>query len=288
MCMVNEPTQGSAPAAAPSTTTVLTQPSAPAPAGSAAPAPAAAPSWRDQLEEGIRSDPSLSHIQDIGSLAKSYVNAQKMIGADKIAVPSKHATPEDWQGVFRKLGLPETVDKYELEAPKDSDPELIKGFKDIAHKNGILPKQAGELLKFYQGINDKAKADIQAQQTQAVEAGVKELRTEWGDHYDHEVLNAKAALKRFGDDKLNQWLEESGAGNSPHVIRLLNRMGKTLGEDQLRGVGGGVAITPAIAQGKINTIMGDKSHPYNDATHPNHQQAVEEMSALYQGLYSAG
>ena len=38
-------------------------------------------------------------------MAKSLVNAQSMIGVDKIAIPGKHATDEDWGEVWRK-GLP--------------------------------------------------------------------------------------------------------------------------------------------------------------------------------------
>jgi hypothetical protein len=37
-----------------------------------------------------------------------------MIGSDKIPVPNKYATDEDWQAVYSKLGRPESPDAYEF------------------------------------------------------------------------------------------------------------------------------------------------------------------------------
>ena len=55
----------------------------------------AAPDWRSQIDESYRDHPSLQHYSDINGLAKSHINAQKMIGADKIVLPGKHASQED-------------------------------------------------------------------------------------------------------------------------------------------------------------------------------------------------
>ena len=68
--------------------------------------------WKDALPEDVKQDPSMQAIQTVDNLAKSYVNAQKMIGADKIIVPNKYAEENEWKDVFTKLGLPESPDKY--------------------------------------------------------------------------------------------------------------------------------------------------------------------------------
>ena len=52
--------------------------------------------WKASLSDEIRNEKSLENISDISSLAKGYVHAQKLVGADKIPVPNKHATEEDW------------------------------------------------------------------------------------------------------------------------------------------------------------------------------------------------
>ena len=56
-------------------------------------------SWKDSLPEEIRGHKSLETIKDVGSLAKGFVHAESMIGSDKIAVPGKWATDDDWSAV---------------------------------------------------------------------------------------------------------------------------------------------------------------------------------------------
>ena len=76
-----------------------------------------------ETPEELRNEPSLRTFTDPGALAKSYVNAQRMIGADKIAIPSKSATPDEWREVYTKLGAPTEVGGYELgdDAPLADD-----------------------------------------------------------------------------------------------------------------------------------------------------------------------
>ncbi len=89
-------------------------PTAPSP-GTPPPAPAAPQGdWRTSLPDDLKNEPSLKLINDVSGLAKSYVSAQKLVGADKIPVPSKHATEEDWKNVYHKLGLPQDVKDYDV------------------------------------------------------------------------------------------------------------------------------------------------------------------------------
>ena len=69
-------------------------------------------SFVSSLPEDLRTEPSLQNIQDVNQLAKGYVSAQRMVGADKMAIPTKNSTPDDWKEVYTKLGLPETPDNY--------------------------------------------------------------------------------------------------------------------------------------------------------------------------------
>ena len=82
--------------------------------------------WRSSLPEDIREDPSLKPLQDINSLAKSYVHSQRMLGTDKVVVPGKYATPDEWRGFYHKVGLPEEVKDYEVTSSNtDVDQEFF-------------------------------------------------------------------------------------------------------------------------------------------------------------------
>ena len=107
--------------------------------------------WKASLSEEIRADKSLENIKDIEGLAKSYVHAQKLVGSDKIPVPNKYATEQDWDAVYEKLGRPADAEGYKYDLPEDQqiDAEALKSSSSQAHKLGLLPGQANGRVTFY-------------------------------------------------------------------------------------------------------------------------------------------
>ena len=81
--------------------------------------PTVAKSWKETISEEFRNDPNISKFTEIDALAKSYINATRMIGQDKVAVPNENSTDDQWNEVYGKLGRPESPDKYKLEAKSD-------------------------------------------------------------------------------------------------------------------------------------------------------------------------
>ena len=70
--------------------------------------------WKDSISEQYRNDPNIEKFTEADALAKSYINAVKMIGQDKIAIPNNNSTDEAWNEVYDKLGRPESAEKYSL------------------------------------------------------------------------------------------------------------------------------------------------------------------------------
>ena len=244
----------------------------------------APPDWRASLPDDIKADPALQIIQDIPSLAKSYLHAQKMVGSDKISVPSQHATEQDWQQVFRKLGVPEKVDDYKIERPKDAsfDDEFVGQFKMKAHAFGILPKQAQNLVNWFNEAS-KFRAKVLAEGYAAeVEKGLGALKQEWGQAFDAKLSRANQVLVEAGGEELTKLLAETGLNNHPLVIKAFAKLGDIVKEDAIPADGGGVpTITPAEADAKIAEIFGNMDHPYHKPGHPGHKSAVEEMQQLF-------
>ena len=75
------------------TTTETVQPTTP----TTTPAAQPTSSWKDSISEDYRNDPSIEKFTEIDALAKSYINATKMIGQDKIVIPTKNSTEETWE-----------------------------------------------------------------------------------------------------------------------------------------------------------------------------------------------
>ena len=253
----------------------------------------AAADWKAGLSEELQRDPSISHIPDVATMAQSYVNAQRMIGADKVAIPGKHGTDEEWNQVYDKLGRPEAPDGYELEmnnVPEGlaANPELVGWFQQTAHKVGLSPQQAQTLADEYNtmaGVAEQSPDEAVAEAEAREQEGVRELQKEYGKAFDNKIGLAKAVLQEHGGGDLLELKLSDGRplGSHPDLVRTFVNIGDMmkakLGEDSIRSPKSDGSITPGDAQkelAKIETPDG----PYWDRNHPGHEAAVSEALRL--------
>jgi hypothetical protein len=240
-------------------------------------------SWLDQFKDvpdDIKKDPSLKPFKDVGSLLKSYVNAQKMIGKDRAILPTEKSPPEDWANFYKKMGLPEK-EKYDLKTPEWVKPDAtLEAIKEMAHQNGILPRQLQPVLDSYYAKTKEAQELAQAEAKKQREEQLGGLKKEWGNAYEKNISLAKEALKAFGDENLVGWLNESGAGDNIHIIKLLNNIGSKLIEQPMKAMGAehDGSMSPQEKQARIGDIMADPA--YWDGSSPKHKPLVDELTRL--------
>jgi hypothetical protein len=124
--------------------------------------------FKDLIPEGFKEEKALNNFNNMEDFVKSYLHAQKLVGADKIPVPNKHATEEDWNEVFKRLGAPDTPDGYKYNIKdQELDQTQVKEFNKAAHQLGLLPKQAEGLIKFYNEMNGNNAASQEEAAAQA-------------------------------------------------------------------------------------------------------------------------
>lgn len=239
--------------------------------------------WKASLSDEIRNEKSLENISDIESLAKGYVHAQRLVGADKIPVPNKFATEEDWNKVYEKLGRPKSADEYKFNLPEDKtvDEAALKTFAEQAHKLGLLPGQADGVVKFY---NDMIGAELAEANTIAEAARNKattELKTEWGQAFDQKIAAANQVVASVFPQGFMSMNMEDGTklGDNPAVIKAFAMLAERMGEDKIVQSDGPMMQTPKQIDKEINNLTAPGS-AYWDKNHPNHQTAVEEVLAL--------
>jgi len=248
--------------------------------------------WRSTIPEEIRGHKSLEHIQDVGALAKSYVNAQSMIGADKLAIPGKYATDDDWAEVYRRLGRPDNAADYELnnELPDgvSVNDDMLGWFKDAAHEAGLSPQQAQKLLNGYNQMLGGMVADDAGQADQMRADTETELRREFGQAFEDRISNANAVMQEFVVEELSEIQMADGRllGDHPDVIRMMVNIGEfinsKIGEDSLEGVKNSGAMTPVEAEHRLAELRAPGT-PYWDQRHPEHDFYVQE-ALKYQGM----
>ena len=252
--------------------------------------------WKASIPEEVRGHKSLETIQDVGSLAKSYVNAQSMIGADKIALPGKSSTPEQWGEIYSKLGRPEAADKYELSnnlpEGQELDPTLMGGFTNTAHAAGLSTKQAQSLLDWYNNVLVDNSAQTTAAEQAQLEQRTNELKQYYGPAFEDRINLAKAVSAQFteGDENIFDVKLADGSllGNHPDFIKMAANMGvfmkEKMGEDTLEGVKTSGAASRHELEGKVAQLQAPDS-PYWDNKHPEHNWYVSEVTRVNGELY---
>ena len=247
--------------------------------------PTVAKSWKEAISEEYRKDPNIEKFTEIDALAKSYINATRMIGQDKVAVPNENSTDDQWNEVYAKLGRPESADKYKLDVKSETVPiedGAIKQFAETSHKLGLNNKQAQGILEYYksmmEGSAQQSKVDTETAQAQAEQ----QLRQEWGKTFEENVKKAGSVAKaNLGVDVLDMQLKDgTRLGDHPDIIKGFAKIADMMSEDTI------VATeSENVDQGKdieqeISRIMNDRTGPYWNKTHPDHDKIVQQVYTL--------
>jgi len=248
--------------------------------------------WRSGFDEAIRNDPSLSKFDDVDNrvamnkMAHSHLEAQKLIGKDKLVMLTDSSTPDQVKEFYTKLGRPITSDKYTTPADVKMDenlssiftPEKIAEYKKLAYELGITQKQFDGWWKNEVNAANALYKLSEEQETKENADADLALRTEWQDTYPQKVDLAKKVLSQYGSDEI-----KDKYGNDPDIIKMFAKIGKMFSEDQLLGKGPTSAQTPEQIQAEINELRKPGSAYFNELD-PTHKQVVERVTELYKKL----
>ena len=248
-----------------------------------------AKTWKEAISEEFRNDPNIEKFTEIDALAKSYINATQMIGKDKVAVPNKNSTDDQWNEVYDKLGRPESADKYSLNAKSEVvpiDENAIKQFAENAHQLGLNNKQAQGILEFYknnmEGMAQQAKVDTETAQAQSTQ----ELRQEWGREFDSNIKKAGALAKaNMNPEILDMQLKDGmRLGDHPEIIKGFAKIAGMMSEDKIVSTESENVSSNTDVETEISDIMNNKDGPYWNKSHPDHDKMVQQVYTLREML----
>jgi hypothetical protein len=244
------------------------------------------PSWTDGLSPELKNVVETKGYKSPADVVNAYVNAEKLIGVDKIPVPKDGI----WDATARqKLGVPETPDKYAIEKPilpegMNWDADFEKAALAKAHELGLTPTQVKGLMDLYGGTQIGKFGQIEQIIQQQRDEVSSVLKQEWGNAFAVKIDNAARAARMLGGDALVEALETSGAGNNAEIIRAFAKIGSMLGEDKIKaGLPSGFGLTPEEARGEANKLM--SSEAYSSSGHPEHAAVVQKVQALFKQAY---
>ncbi len=244
--------------------------------------------FKSLIPNEYKEDKALANFEDMNQFVKSYLHAQKMVGLDKIPVPNKYATDEDWKEVYKRLGAPEKPDqyKYKFDKGQEVDENTLKSFNEVAQRNGLLPKQAENLVKFYNELNQQAlsKEASQIDATRLESEAV--LKTEFGVEYNKRLDQAKRlAVNTLGSEFLNNTILKNGSklGDNVALIKAFSSLADKLSEDEIVKGEGSDYMSAKELQRQLDELQ-QKGSPYWDKMHPNHKRNVDEVFKLREML----
>jgi len=246
-------------------------------------------SWKDSISEEYRVDPNIEKFTEIDALAKSYINATKMIGQDKLVIPNNNSTDDQWSEVYSKLGRPESADKYAFDINSEVvnlDESAINSFAEQSHKLGLNNKQAQGILDFYknnmEGTAQQSVIDTETAQAQAEQ----QLRQEWGRDFDGKVKQAGALAKaNINPEVLDMQLQDgTRIGDHPEIIKGFAKIAGMMSEDKILGTESENVDTVKDIESEISALSNDKNGPYWNRNHPDHDKVVQQVYTLREML----
>lgn len=247
--------------------------------------------------EEFRTEASLGQIKTIGDLAKGYVSAQRMVGAEKLLKPQPNWTEQQWGDFYKSVGRPETHEKYTfdhktvqgLPEGMNIDEAKLMETKKFLHQKGLTDKQASDVLKFYLETTGAQMKSLQESDNTRQAASMTELRKEFGNDFEGKVNIAKAVVQKFGTPELvEEVLNKTKLGDNPAFIRMFAKIGEAMMDDTARGQGAGLLVTDANkALSEIKQKKGDTEFQkaLGDRGHPGHKEALETWENLHRTAY---
>lgn len=179
---------------------------------------------------------------------RAMEQAQKLVGANKVALPGPNATPEERSAFYKAIGRPDKPEEYGLKMPEKlgdkpfpkeawSD-ERAGAFSKLALEIGLTKEQANRLSEF--GLTNAVADMASVQQARAaeknayIEKGTAALKSEWGAEFDANLALAEKGAAAAGLKK-EDFANDPALANNPAFIKAMVAVAKMTGEQPGKG-----------------------------------------------------
>lgn len=133
-------------------------------------------------------------------------------------------------------GAPE---KYEFKPAEgqELDTAALEQFEPIARELNLTNEQAQKMVDLYgtkiMPMVQKQQAEAWQKTTEQWAADVKADKEIGGDKLTANLSAAQRALEQFGDPELKEYLDSTGLGNHPALVKAFIKVGKAMSEDKV-------------------------------------------------------
>lgn len=146
--------------------------------------------------------------------------------------PAEGEKPDDGKDK-KPEGAPEAYEFKPAEGV-ELDTEALKDFEPVARELNLTNEQAQKLVDAYPKILagvQQRQADAWQATTEQWAADVKADKEIGGDKLTGNLSAAQRALDQFGTLELKEYLNTTGLGNHPDLVKTFIKIGKAMSED---------------------------------------------------------
>ncbi len=246
------------------------------------------------FDDDTRADQLTKSFKGLPDLVKNYRSAQKLVGRNKIIVPGDDAPDEEWDNVFKTLGMPDKAEDYKLtydeKMPKElQSKENLDWYHQEARKYRLLPWQAAGIFKDWNDLQSGAHKKTLDDFNVSLETGMMQLKDKLGTTFNEKmdacdaIIGAVTEAGEEGND-LRQRLEND-VRRDPRVAKVFIKLGEMISEDRMGLIQkqNAFGLKPSEASAQIEEIKADPA--YLDENSPKHKGLVERMTTLHRILY---
>ncbi len=237
--------------------------------------------WYDHemLPEGYRGSESLKVLKNLPDLVKRTVNAEKMVGKNKVAIPTEKSTPAEWDAYYAAGGRPKTPGGYKIEVPEDMKAlypeERLAEIKKFAHEQGFSAKQVDAYMKYELASMAKILSDQEQAEERVNAETALALKKEFGAAYDERIhIGNRLIAEAFGNDKEGELVFTQKYGNDPDFIRFAAKVGVKLVEHKAL-IADLTEHTPSEANAKVAQLQATPGY-----MNPGSGMAKEERESI--------
>jgi len=218
--------------------------------------------WRETIaDETLRKH--AERFTSVDSLVQANLDQRKQ-ASKAVVKPGENSTDDEIQAYREAMGVPKEASEYEFgEVSKEDNTERLQQSRqhwaDVFHKHNISKESASEFVAEFHKELAAVQAERVEQDKAFTEKGREELKAEWKDDYEKNLIfAAKASEKMFGADYEDAKFIEDKSGNfvldNPIFSRMMAKLGRQMGEGTM-----GSTVTESE-----RTALQDKANGYRD------------------------
>ena len=240
-----------------------------------------APNLADIIPADYADKPWVGDVKDINGLFKMADDLKSQMGKRPAGIPQADASTEEWNTFNKALGVPESVDGYEIDAPLEGMEDYQKGMGDLYLKLGLTPRQA-------QGLNE-GNMDLLKDMTPDQDAQDAEFEKMTADHFGNrkeEAIQITEALLVENSKDLPEGLKDAfnGLPNKQlmAITAILDKFqSKYINSDDLPSTASSATTAVSAEERRQEGVAIMSSPEFQNKSHPGHAAAKAKVDAIY-------